>query len=189
MFRDNPHAIMRITPPFVLAAKNLKHWGVYEDIYELGPAMYAVTNRRFSLADNPNDQLMKLYWAPSLDAILRSVYGQTDKNVSSMGVPPDELLIETGCLTFNRISEYAKIKKLNCSKVFVRAADMPTRPDIGLCLKVDRFEYYFNCSVDDSAEMMHWGDESFAAIGINLRWGITLDGQVNSTGHSGLPPL
>jgi hypothetical protein len=143
---------------------------------QLGESIYATTNQRFSLSDPSDNEITKLFWAESIEAILRAVYGQMDKCISSKAEPPKELLVGPGCLTFGQIRRYAEEHGLDYCDHFVWSRSHLVQPCAGVVQDVKRrFEYYFLCAPEESSELKNWDDESIVVIGFRtILWNMII---------------
>ena len=152
--------------PCVRVAADLKRANVYDDLVQIDTHLFAVTNRRYEAAAKGSDYVPAFFWAPTVNAILRAVYGDVALPVEAAGYPPDELLLAPGKMTYQEIVSHAEKLNLSCSRHLTWAKPAYSiLPPIGVSLAVERLHYYFVCAEDESAEIKVWDDERPVVIG------------------------
>jgi hypothetical protein len=151
---------------FVLVARDVRFRGIYEDIVWLGPNAYGAINRRTLLNQESSTVLVKLYWAVSTDAVLRAVYGQSDRLIECADNPPRELLLAENCVTYGQVRRYAAFHAETLRDFVVRDLDDPLAAIVGVGLDTGRLEYYFVCPKIATADEVEWESERISVVGL-----------------------
>jgi hypothetical protein len=157
---------------YVVAQRDVKHLSGYEDILMIDATMYASTNRRFSLNGTPNQQIEEFYWAPTLEILMRAVYGFRNRDMETIGDPPRELLVSAGCLTYATIRAHAEGRSLKYHTRYVTSQELAYS---GVSLTVGRFEYYFVCPTEESVEIKDWSMTPFSVVAFKTEKGRSLE--------------
>ena len=174
-----PPLLCSLRVPYVLAARDVRGAGVYEDLFQINTTTFAAANQRFSMAGPPNDYVMRFYWAGSLNGLLAAVYGCAGRLGAEEQDPPGDLLLAPNCCTYSQVLRKARETGMACLEEITRAHALAAQPFVGRSITVGQRDYYFLCSPEEWVEKKAWDRERIVAVAVRTaRVAAHSDGEV-----------